>query len=96
MIDGLKPGELSQPFTWTLDNGKTVCAVVKLKSRIEAHTATLKDDYETLKSLYQAKLSDERIQEWIKEKQRSTYVRVNRENRDCEFKYPGWIFYEDK
>lgn len=96
VIDGLKPGELSQPFTWTLDNGKTVCAVVKLKSRIEAHTATLKDDYETLKSLYQAKLSDERIQEWIKEKQRSTYVRVNRENRDCEFKYPGWIFYEDK
>lgn len=96
VIDGLKPGELSQPFTWTLDNGKTVCAVVKLKSRIEAHTATLKDDYETLKSMYQAKFSDERIQEWIKEKQRSTYVRVNRENRDCEFKYPGWIFYDDK
>ncbi len=96
VIDGLKPGEMSQPFTWTLDNGKVVCAIAKLKSKIEAHTATLKDDYETLKGMYQAKLSDERIQEWIKEKQRVTYVRINADNRDCEFKYPGWIFYEDK
>lgn len=96
VIDGLKPGDLSQPFTMTLDNGKTVCAVVKLKAKVEAHTATLKDDYEVLKSLYKAKLSDERINSWIKEKQKITYVRINSENKDCEFKYPGWIFYEDK
>ncbi|MBR3915942.1 MAG: peptidylprolyl isomerase [Bacteroidaceae bacterium] len=96
VVDGLKPGEVSQPFTWLLDNGKTVCAVVKVKSKIEAHTATIKDDYERLKAIYQAKLSSERIQEWIKEKQRVTYVRINTDNRDCEFKYPGWIFYEEK
>lgn len=96
VIDGLKPGDISQPFTWTLDNGKTVCAIVKLKSRIEAHTATMKDDYEILKGMYQAKLSDERIEEWIREKQRVTYVRINPESRNCEFKYPGWIFYEEK
>lgn len=96
VIDGLKPGDISQPFTWTLDNGKTVCAIVKLKSRIEAHTATMKDDYEILKSMYQAKLSDERIEEWIREKQRVTYVRINPESRNCEFKYPGWVFYEEK
>lgn len=96
VIDGLKSGDISQPFTWTLDNGKTVCAIVKLKSRIEAHTATMKDDYEILKSMYQAKLSDERIEEWIREKQRVTYVRINPESRNCEFKYPGWVFYEEK
>lgn len=96
VIDGLKPGDISQPFTWTLDNGKTVCAIVKLKSRIEAHTATMKDDYEILKSMYQAKLSDERIEEWIREKQRVTYVRINPQSRNCEFKYPGWVFYEEK
>ena len=96
VVDGLKPGEMSQPFTWVQDNGKTVCAIVRLKSKTEAHSATLKDDYETLKAMYQAKLSDERIKEWIKEKQRVTYVRINSDNRECEFKYPDWIFYEEK
>ena len=56
----------------------------------------MKDDYEILKGMYQAKLSDERIEEWIREKQRVTYVRINPESRNCEFKYPGWIFYEEK
>ena len=30
-------------------------------------------------------------EEWIKEMQRTTYVRINEDWRNCEFKYPGWI-----
>ena len=96
MVDGLAVGEISQPFTWMLDNGKTVCAIAKLRARTEAHQATFEDDYETMRLMYQAKLSDERIQEWIKKKQKSTYVRINSDSRDCEFKYPDWQFYEEK
>jgi hypothetical protein len=57
--------------------------------------ATINDDYEILQNMYQAKLSDERIREWIKEKQQNTYVRINRDNRECEFLYPYWNFYEE-
>lgn len=96
VIDGVAVGEITQPFIWVLDNGKTVCAVAKLKSRTEAHQATMSDDYETLRYMYQAKLSDERIQQWIAEKQKTTYVRINKDSRNCEFVYPGWIFYEEK
>ena len=96
VIDGLPVGELSQPFIWTLDNGKAVCAVARLKSKTDAHRATLSDDYETLRYMYQSKLSDQRIQEWIKEKQQSTYVRVNKDSRNCDFVYPHWNFYEEK
>ena len=96
VVDGLAVGEISQPFTWMLDNGKTVCAIAKLRARTEAHQATFEDDYETMRLMYQAKLSDERIQEWIKKKQKSTYVRINSDSRDCEFKYPDWQFYEEK
>lgn len=96
VIDGLGVGEISQPFAWMLDNGKTVCAIAKLRSRIEAHQATFNDDYVTLSSMYQTKLGDERIQQWIKEKQRTTYVRINKDSRACEFKYPHWQFYEGK
>jgi peptidyl-prolyl cis-trans isomerase SurA len=96
VIDGLEPGEMSQPFTWVLDNGKAVCAIAKLKSRTDAHVATINDDYVTLSAMYRAKLSDDRIQEWIRQKQKSTYVRINKDNRSCEFKYPHWQFYEEK
>ena len=95
VVEGLEVGEISTPFTWMLDNGKTVCAIAKLKSRTDAHVATINDDYEILQNMYQAKLSDERIREWIKEKQQNTYVRINRDNRECEFLYPYWNFYEE-
>ena len=45
--------------------------------------------------MYEAKLSDERIKEWVKKKQRSTYVRINKENRTCDFLYPDWNFFEE-
>lgn len=95
VVDGLEVGEISAPFTWTLDNGKTVCAIAKLKSKVEAHRATLRDDYELLRLMYQAQLSDKRIQEWIKEKQKKTYVRINRNINRSDFKFPDWNFYEE-
>lgn len=96
VIEPLQVGEISQPFAWLLDNGKTVCAIAKVKSRSEAHQATFSEDYEVLRQMYEAKLSDERIKEWIKKKQRTTYVRVNKDSRSCEFLYPDWNFYEEK
>ena len=94
-VEKLPVGEVSQPFVWLQENGKTVCAIAKVKSRTEAHVATFSEDYEVLRKMYEAKLSDERIKEWVKKKQRTTYVRVNRESRACEFLYPDWNFFEE-
>ena len=96
VIESLPVGEVSQPFAWLLDNGKTVCAIAKVKSRTEAHRATFSEDYDVLRQMYQAKLSEERVKEWIKKKQRDTYVRVNKDSRKCEFLYPDWNFFEEK
>ncbi len=95
-VENMNVGDVSSPFTMIMKNGKVTCAVVKLKSRIEAHRATLQDDYEALKEMYTAALGEEKVQRWIKEKQATTFVRVNKESRGCEFKYPGWVFYEEK
>lgn len=96
VIEKLEVGDISQPFTWLLDNGKTVCAIAKVKSRTDAHVATFNEDYDVLRQMYQAKLSEERIKEWVKKKQRDTYVRINKDSRGCDFLYPDWNFYEDK
>lgn len=96
IVDGMSVGEISSPFTMRLPDDRIVCAIVKLKARIEGHKANLRDDYEAMRELYLAKMSERKIMDWIKEKQKTTYVRINGDNRDCEFKYPGWVFYEEK
>lgn len=96
VVDRMKVGEISEPFVMRLDNGKTICAIVKLRTRIEAHKASVKEDYEALKELYTNQLNDERTKEWIAETQKNTYVRLNGEAKREDFKFPGWIFYDEK
>ena len=90
VVDRMHVGEVSDPFTMQLDNGKIVCAVVKLKNRINAHKATVNDDYELLYQAVYAERCQNAIDKWIREKQRTTYVRINDGWNDCEFVYPGW------
>lgn len=90
-VEGLNVGEISEPFTMINNKGKEICAIVKLKARIDGHKATITEDYQRLKSIVQAKLGEEKLQKWILEKQKSTYVRINENWAKCDFKYPGWV-----
>lgn len=90
-VEGLKVGEISDPFTMIDSKGKEICAIVKLKARIDGHKATIAEDYQRLKAIVQEKLGDEKLQKWILEKQKNTYVRINENWVKCDFKYPGWI-----
>ncbi len=90
MVEGLKVGEISEAFTMVNSKGKEICAVVKLKNRIEGHKATITEDYQRLKSIVMAKRSEEKLQKWIKDKQKHTYVRINEKWQNCDFQYPGW------
>lgn len=90
-VENLKIGEISDPIIMLNKNNKEVCAIVKLKNRIEGHKATIAEDYQRLKSIVQAKLGEEKLKKWIEEKQKSTYVRINEDWVKCDFKYPGWI-----
>lgn len=91
VVEGMQIGEVSKPFTMINSKGKEVCAIVKLKNRIDAHKATITEDYQRLKDLVTAKRSEEKIQKWIVEKQKNTYVRISPDWVKCDFKYPGWI-----
>lgn len=91
MVDKMNVGEISKAFTMINDKGKEVCAVVKLKSRINGHKATITDDYQELKETVLYKLRAEKLDKWIREKQKTTYVKINEDWIHCDFKYPGWI-----
>ncbi|MDO4949585.1 MAG: peptidylprolyl isomerase [Bacteroidales bacterium] len=90
-IEQMNVGEVSQAFTMTNSKGREICAIVKLKNRINGHKATITEDYQRLKNIVVQRRSEEKLKKWIVEKQKHTYVRINENWNKCEFKYPGWV-----
>ncbi|MDR3118376.1 MAG: peptidylprolyl isomerase [Mediterranea sp.] len=92
VIDKMNIGEISNAFSMIREkDGKDICVIVKLKSRINGHKATISDDYQSLKEIVLNKRRDQVLEKWIIEKQKNTYVRINENWKNCAFKYPGWI-----
>ena len=91
VIDTMKVGQISRPFQMINERGKTVCAIAKLKNRIDGHKATMTEDFQVLKNVVMNKRREELLHNWVVSKIKSTYVLVNQQYRDCEFEYEGWI-----
>ena len=91
VVSTLKPGEISQPFRLTDAKGRTVCAIVKLRNRKEQHYASITEDFQTLQDLLVTEEQNKVIDNWIREKQKTTYISIKPEWRDCDFHYPGWV-----
>jgi peptidyl-prolyl cis-trans isomerase SurA len=90
-VDGMKVGDVSAPFQMINERGKTVCAVVKLKNRREGHKATITEDFQIMKNVVTAKQRQKKLHEWVVNRIKSTYVRLNERYRDCKFEYEGWV-----
>ena len=93
VVDGMQIGEISKVCTMiSPKTGREQCVIVKLKSRINGHKATVAEDYQNLKDMVLMQRQNEVLDKWIREKQKHTYVRINSKwNNGCEFKYPNWI-----
>ena len=88
----LKEGEVSQPFAMVdRTKNKEICAIVRLKSKRDAHKANLVDDFQVIRDMYEQKLSGELIDKWIRDKQQEIYVSIDPAWRGCDFQYPGWV-----
>lgn len=89
-VEKLEVGEISPAFKMVTERGKTVCAVVKLKSRVEGHRATITEDFQILQNIVLAKRKTEFIHDWVKKKIKETYIRMKPRYRGCDFEYEGW------
>ena len=91
IVDKMNVGDISKPFVMV--NPKTrreQVAIVKLAKRIEGHKADLAEDYQILKEMCEAHSKSKIIDNWIAEKQRTTYVYIEDKWRNCDFKY-NWL-----
>ena len=67
VVDKMKVGEISEAFTMIPQKtGKEECVIVKLKSRINGHKATISEDYQNLKEIVLEKRRDEMLDKCIR------------------------------
>lgn len=92
-VSNLQPGEISKPFIMTDQKlNRDVVAMVKLTARIPGHKANIADDYQQLKSMYEASKKKDILDKWLNKKIADTYVRIEDKWRNgCNFRYKGWI-----
>lgn len=90
-VEGLAVGEVSKAFTMVNDKGKTVCAIVKLKSKVEGHRATITEDFQVMKNVVLANEKEKLIHEWVKNKISQTYVKMDDRYKNCNFEFEGWV-----
>ncbi len=92
VVDTMKVGEISAPFEMvSRSNGKTVVAIVKLKSRIDGHKATITEDFQVMKDVVLAKEREKVLTDWVVDKIKHTYVKMKDRYKNCNFQYQGWI-----
>ena len=91
VVDTLKVGQISAPFTMINDRGKTVCVIAKLKNRVDGHKAIITEDFQVMKDVVLEKRRADALHKWVVDKIKSTYVRINDEYKGCDFEYEGWV-----
>ena len=92
VVDTMEVGEISKAINMTPRTGQEQTVIVKLKSRIKGHKATVSDDYQRLKEMVVQKKQEEMVEKWIQNKLKTTYVRISDNWKpSCDFKYKGWI-----
>ncbi len=91
VIDKMNINEISRPFQTIDDKQRVVYKIVKLISKTPAHRANLRDDYVELSNVYMGSKKEKKMDDWIREKQLGTYVRIDPTYMNCNFKYKGWI-----
>ena len=91
VVDTMQVGQISRAFQMINQRGKTVCAIVKLKNRVDGHKASVTEDFQVMKDVVLAKRNEECIHKWVVDKIKSVYTRLNDNYRDCKFEYEGWF-----
>lgn len=91
VVDTMQVNQVSAPFTMVNSKGKTVCAIVKLKSRIDEHRATINEDFQAMKDVVLDHRREQTLHDWIGKKIKETYVRMLPRYRNYKYEYDGWV-----
>ncbi len=94
IIKDMKEGEISDPFESTDNegrNGNTLYKILRLEKIVPSHTATFEDDFMVIQNIANSRRQQKAIDDFIKEKQSITYIKLDDIFKQCNFEREGWI-----
>ena len=89
-VNNLKDEEISLVFNDPDRTGKTQYKILTVNNRYEEHKADFVQDYVKIKELALREKQINAIQDWREEKIEDTYIKINGDNKDCEF-ISNWV-----
>lgn len=84
-IRNLEDNEISAPLMEEDRSGLKKYKILKVSNRFDEHKADYSTDYVKIKALSLKEKQLNAIKEWMQEKIESTYIYLNKANRNCEF-----------
>ncbi len=88
LVEKSEEGELSKASFFRTRDGKEGFRVVKVHRKIQPHRANLKEDYQFIKRMASQEITERRMDEWVRKRIDRTYVKVNTDVYDCNFRNP--------
>lgn len=89
-LDKLNQGDITKPILFKTEAGNAY-RLIKVKSKIPAHKVNLKDDYDKILNSALESTKSKAIMDWANKRVAKTYIRVDKEYKDCDFKI-NWKF----
>lgn len=91
-LELMQPGDISEAFIMKDPRkNRDVVSIVRLTKRIPGHKATLADDFNMIKNMYEGHEKQRILKDWIEKKIKNTYTKITDGWEGCEFQYEGWI-----
>jgi peptidyl-prolyl cis-trans isomerase SurA len=88
LVNGIKVGEISQPSTYEeMAKHRTGVRILRLAEQTLPHAANLKDDYQLIQNAALNLKKQETIKEWVNNKIRNAYCRIDDAYKDCDYQY---------
>jgi len=94
IIRNMNVGDISEPFESTDNEGRsgnTMYKIIKLEEIIPSHVASYEDDFNVLYNEAKYSLQMKAIEDFIKKKQATTYIKIDPLFEHCPFLKEGWI-----
>ncbi len=94
VLRDMKEGDVSEPFE-SVDNegrnGNTIYKILYLEKILPAHVANYQQDFDVLSNEVNNKNALKAIDDFVAEKQKSTYIVIDPLFENCPFKRTGWV-----
>lgn len=82
-VDKLEVGEMSGPVLVTTQTERQGYRVLKVIERTQPHRANLREDYQTIQEMAGMELRQETLDNWVKTKINTTYIKLDTQYENC-------------